>query len=45
MYKRQDFTDKALSSLEAAIEERYDELEIESHRGDQPLYPVVFSLE
>ena len=40
-----DFTDDALSALEAAIEEHYDDLEIESHRGDQPLYPVVFSLE
>ena len=24
---------------------RYEDLEIDAHRGDQPLYPIVFSVE
>ena len=27
------------------IEGAYDDLEIDAHRGDQPLYPIVFSVE
>ena len=27
------------------IEETYPDLEIDAHRGEQPLYPVVLSLE
>ena len=27
------------------IEEKYPDLEIDSHKGNQPLYPVIFSLE
>jgi len=28
-----------------AIEEAQPDLEIDSHRGEQPLYPVIFSIE
>ena len=41
----EDFSDEALSALTERIEERFDDLEIDAHRGGQPLYPVVFSVE
>lgn len=41
----EDYTDEQLEALVARIEEAYDDLEIDSHRGEQPLYPVVFSVE
>ena len=40
-----DFNDEALDALVEKIEEQFDDLEIDQHRGDQPLYPVVFSVE
>ena len=40
-----DFDDEALDALVEKIEERFDDLEIDQHRGDQPLYPVIFSVE
>ncbi len=39
------FSDEALSQLVARIEEAYEDLEIDAHRGDQPLYPVILSVE
>ena len=41
----EDFSDEALEALVAQIEAEYDDLEIDSHRGDQPLYPVILSVE
>lgn len=41
----EDFSDEALEALAARIEEKFEDLEIDAHRGDQPLYPVVFSVE
>ena len=41
----EDLDDAALGALVARIEEAYDELEIDAHRGEQPLYPVVMSVE
>ena len=40
-----DFNDEALDALVEKIEEQFDDLEIDQHRGDQPLYPVIFSVE
>ncbi len=40
-----DFSDDDLEALVAAIEEAQPDLEIDSHRGEQPLYPVIFSIE
>ncbi|MDD6694278.1 MAG: DAK2 domain-containing protein [Olsenella sp.] len=40
-----DLDDEAFEELTAAIEEAQPDLEIDAHRGEQPLYPVVFSLE
>jgi DAK2 domain fusion protein YloV len=41
----EDFSDDDLNALVARIEEAYDELEVDPHRGGQALYPVIFSLE
>ena len=40
-----DLSDEDFEQLIAAIEEEQPDLEIDSHRGEQPLYPVVFSIE
>jgi len=40
-----DLDDESFGRLLAAIEEAQPDLEIDSHRGEQPLYPVVFSIE
>lgn len=39
------FDDAAFERLQNQIEAKYADLEIDAHRGEQPLYPVVFSLE
>ena len=41
----QDMSDEDFKALQARIEEAYEDLEIDAHRGDQPLYPMVFSVE
>ncbi len=41
----EDFSDEDLSVLAEKVAERYPDLEIDTHRGDQPLYPVVMSVE
>lgn len=41
----EDMTDEALAALVERIEETYDELEVDAHRGGQPLYPVILSVE
>ena len=40
-----DMSDEEFSALLDAIEEAQPDLEIDSHRGEQPLYPVIFSIE
>ena len=40
-----DLSDEDFERLLDAIGEAQPELEIDSHRGEQPLYPVVFSIE
>ncbi|KXB62467.1 DAK2 domain-containing protein [Olsenella sp. DNF00959] len=40
-----DLGDQAFEELVAAIEEAQPDLEVDAHRGEQPLYPVVFSIE
>ncbi len=39
------YADDAFDALVAQIEEKFDDLEVDAHRGEQPLYPVLFSLE
>ena len=41
----EDMGDDAFDALIARIGDAYDDLEIDAHRGDQPLYPVVMSVE
>lgn len=40
-----DMSDDEMDDLVAKIESRYEDLEVDAHRGDQPLYPVVMSVE
>ena len=40
-----DMSDEDFEDLIAAIEDAQPDLEIDSHRGEQPLYPVIFSIE
>lgn len=41
----EDYSDEAFEALLEQIEERYEDLEIDSHRGEQPLYPIILSVE
>jgi len=41
----EDYSDEALDALVARIEEKYNDLEIDSQRGEQPLYPIIMSVE
>lgn len=40
-----DMSDEDFEALVAAIEDDQPDLEVDSHRGEQPLYPVIFSIE
>ncbi|MCD8200384.1 MAG: DAK2 domain-containing protein [Coriobacteriaceae bacterium] len=41
----EDFSDSDMDTLVGRVEEEFDNLEIDAQRGEQPLYPLVFSLE
>lgn len=45
IFAGEDYTDDAFEALIERIEEAYEDLEIDSHRGEQPLYPIVLSVE
>lgn len=40
-----DLDDADLAKLESRLKESFPEVEIETHRGDQPLYPVILAAE
>ena len=40
-----DMDDAHFSALTKRIEEVFPDLEVDAHRGEQPLYPIIFSLE
>ena len=40
-----DMSDEDFEQLLAVIAEEQPDLEVDAHRGEQPLYPVIFSLE
>ncbi len=40
-----DITDEEFNALVENIEASFDDLEVDAHRGDQPLYPIVLSVE
>ena len=41
----EDMDDAAFDALVARIEEAYDDIEVDARRGEQPLYPIVMSVE
>ena len=41
----EELSDEAFQEILDAIEEAQPDLEIDAHRGQQPLYPVIFSIE
>ena len=41
----EELDDDAFQDIIDAIEEAQPDLEIDAHRGEQPLYPVIFSIE
>ena len=41
----EDYSDEAVEALVEKIEDTFPDLEVEAHRGEQPLYPVIFSVE
>lgn len=40
-----DLSDEDFADIIDAIEEAQPDLEVDAHRGEQPLYPVIFSIE
>ena len=40
-----DMSDQELAALAADVERALPDLEVDAHRGEQPLYPVIFSIE
>ena len=40
-----ELSDEEFESIQGLIEERQPDLEIDAHRGEQPLYPIIFSIE
>lgn len=43
--KGEDATDEDVASLVGLIEEQYEDVEVEVHNGNQPLYPFIISVE
>ena len=41
----EDMGDERFEALVERIEAEYEDLEIDSHRGEQPLYPIILSVE
>lgn len=41
----EDMDDESFEALIEKIEETYEDIEIDSHRGEQPLYPIILSVE
>lgn len=43
--KGEDASDDEVAQLESYIEENYEDVEVEVHQGDQPIYSFLFSVE
>ncbi len=41
----EDMDDAQLAALSEAIEQSHPDVDIETHRGEQPLYPVLMAAE
>ena len=39
------YSDDDLEALVASVEEAFEDLEVDAQRGEQPLYPLIFSVE
>jgi DAK2 domain fusion protein YloV len=39
------FSDEQLTTLAAGIGESHDDVDVETHRGEQPLYPIIMAAE
>jgi len=39
------FSDELLATLAAGIGETHDDVDVETHRGEQPLYPIIMAAE
>ena len=40
-----ELTDEEFADILQGVAEEQPDLEIDAHRGEQPLYPIVFSIE
>ena len=43
--KGEDATDEDVDALVTLIEEQFQDVEVEVHNGNQPLYPFIISVE
>ncbi|GGI41721.1 fatty acid kinase catalytic subunit FakA [Mammaliicoccus stepanovicii] len=43
--KGESATDEEVAQLESYVEEKYEDVEVEVHQGDQPIYSFLFSVE
>ncbi|MFD1414638.1 DAK2 domain-containing protein [Oceanobacillus jeddahense] len=41
----EDVSEEEVEALESYVEEKYDEIEVEIHQGEQPIYSYIFSVE
>ncbi|WP_080874794.1 DAK2 domain-containing protein [Oceanobacillus timonensis] len=41
----EDVSEEEVEALESYVEEKYDEIEVEVHQGEQPIYSYIFSVE
>ena len=41
----EEATEEEVQAIESFIEEEYDEIEVEIHKGNQPIYSFIFSVE
>ncbi|EMP72546.1 Hypothetical protein D823_02546 [Streptococcus sobrinus DSM 20742 = ATCC 33478] len=45
IYIGQDGQKELVEKLTATLEDKYEEIEVEVHQGDQPVYPYLLSVE
>lgn len=45
LFAGEHYSDGQLAAMRARIEAAYPEIEVETHRGEQPLYPLIVSAE
>ena len=45
IFKGEDATDEDVAAIEGYMNEKFADVEIEVHNGEQPLYAFIFSIE